>query len=114
MTGGAPILLHERNIQMSKRMPTMEPMTIPAMEPPSRWELELFVLDVVPPPLAACVTVTVVAGLVLVCRLRMASVMIVLVGSRMARSANCSSNARDSAGKGAIAVNLSDIYAPLR
>jgi hypothetical protein len=92
---------------MSRRMPTMEPMTIPAMEPPSRWELEsslLFVSDVVPPLLAACVTVTVATGLVLVCRLRMASLMIVLVGSRMARSANCSSDARDSAGKGAIAV----------
>lgn len=85
----------------------MEPMTMPAMEPPSRWELEsslLFVSDVVPPPLAACVTVTVATGPVVVCRLRMASVMMVLVGSRMARSANCSSDARDRAGKGAMAV----------
>lgn len=85
----------------------MEPMTMPAIEPPSRWELEsslLFVSDVVPPPLAGCVTVTVATGPVVVCRLMIASAMIVLVGSRMARSAKCSSDARDSAGKGAIAV----------
>lgn len=89
----------------------MEPMTMPAMEPPSRLELEsslLLVSDVEPPPpplLAGCVTVTVTVatGPVDVWR-RTISPMMVLVGSNIARSANCSSEARDNAGKGAIAV----------